>query len=244
MINTPVTPHTQNYVVATIKDWHFNEFARVCPNFTGNWTLISDNAQLTLDSLRRLKPKYVFFPHWSWIVPEQILNEFTCVCFHMTDVPYGRGGSPLQNLISRGHQETKLSALKMTKQVDAGAVYLKAPLSLQGSAQEIFERSAKLSFEMINSIITLEPLAIEQTGKVTTFSRRKPEQSNIQGSETITELYDLIRMMDADSYPKAFLQHGNFTLNFTQAELSLTDVNNEHTINAHVIINKSKKAHD
>jgi methionyl-tRNA formyltransferase len=153
MTNTVQKTNTTNYVVATIKDWNINEFDRVMPIFSGNWTLIKNNNQLSLENLRRLKPKYVFFPHWSWIVAEDILNEFTCVCFHMTDVPYGRGGSPLQNLISLGHKETKLTALKMTNQLDAGAVYLKAPLLLKGCAQEIFERSAKLTFEMIQSII-------------------------------------------------------------------------------------------
>ncbi len=37
---------------------------------------------------------------------------------HMTDVPYGRGGSPLQNLIARGHTSTKLTAMRMTAEVD------------------------------------------------------------------------------------------------------------------------------
>ncbi|MFT6248962.1 MAG: methionyl-tRNA formyltransferase [Cognaticolwellia sp.] len=235
---------TNNYIIATIKEWNFEQYRKVTPMLKGNWSLINDPSQLSIEHLRVLKPKYVFFPHWSWLVPESILNEFTCVCFHMTDLPYGRGGSPLQNLISLGHKETKLTALKMTNQLDAGAVYLKAPLSLQGNAQEIFERSAKLTFEMIKSIITLEPIPIEQAGEVTNFSRRKPEQSRVQGNETLTELYDLIRMMDADSYPKAFMHHGDFTLTFEQAKLSEFDVSKEHTINAHVIINMSKKSND
>jgi len=37
----------------------------------------------------------------------------------MTDVPYGRGGSPLQNLIVRGHTETKLTALRCVRDLDA-----------------------------------------------------------------------------------------------------------------------------
>ena len=41
----------------------------------------------------------------------------------MTDVPYGRGGSPLQNLIVRGYSEIKLTVLQMVKAFDAGLVY-------------------------------------------------------------------------------------------------------------------------
>lgn len=226
-----------NYVVATIKDWQINQFNSTTPELTGNWSLISDKSQLTMDSLRLINPKYIFFPHWSWIVPDEILNEFTCVCFHMTDLPYGRGGSPLQNLIARGHNETKLTALKMTNELDAGPIYLKAPLSLQGSAQEIFERSAELIFEMIASIIKLEPVAIEQTGEVTLFDRRVPEQSKMPAKGELSELYDLIRMMDADSYPRAFIDYGDFTLQFRNAKL------NNEIIDAAVTISKrdSKK---
>lgn len=67
------------------------------------------------------------------MVPEAVLIAAECVCFHMTDVPYGRGGSPLQNLIVRKHKKTKLTALKMTEEIDAGPVYCKRELSLDGS---------------------------------------------------------------------------------------------------------------
>ncbi|PCH97330.1 MAG: methionyl-tRNA formyltransferase [Gammaproteobacteria bacterium] len=222
---------TNNYVVATIKDWQINQYQQICTTLAGNWSLITNQAQLTLANLRIIKPKYIFFPHWSWIVPSEILNEFTCICFHMTDVPYGRGGSPLQNLIARDHKETKLSALKMTNELDAGPVYLKVPLSLNGSAQEIFERSAMLTFEMIISIVKLEPEAIAQTGEITNFERRTPEQSKIQGDEVISKLYDLIRMLDAKSYPKAFLHYGNYTLTFENAALSADSLTAKVTFN-------------
>lgn len=224
---------TSNYIIATIKEWNVEQYKKVTPMLAGNWSIINDPSQLTLEHLRVLKPKYIFFPHWSWLVPEDILNEFTCICFHMTDVPYGRGGSPLQNLISRGHTETKLSALKMTKQLDAGAVYLKAPLSLKGSAQQIFERCAALTFEMIISIINLNPIPIEQTGDVVTFTRRVPEQSEIKGDEKVMALYDLIRMMDAVSYPKAFINHNKLKLTFENAHIQ-----NDRLI-AKVIISKN-----
>ena len=55
----------------------------------------------------------------------------------MTDVPYGRGGSPLQHLILAGHRETKVSALRMVEAFDAGPVYLKAPMDLTTAFDDI-----------------------------------------------------------------------------------------------------------
>jgi methionyl-tRNA formyltransferase len=100
-----------NYAIATSRPW--NEImARRLQERTGHdFHLINRKDDLSLEKLSELKPRYIFFPHWSYIVPEEIFNSFECVIFHMTDLPYGRGGSPLQNLIQRGHRETKISAL-------------------------------------------------------------------------------------------------------------------------------------
>ena len=204
-----------NYVVATIKDWNINQYNNRVQNYSGNWVLFDNKKDLTLENLRKIKPKYVFFPHWSWIVPEYILNEFNCVCFHMTDVPYGRGGSPLQNLIVRGHQETKLTALKMDKELDAGPVYLKKKLSLTGSASEIFLRSSILTFDMIEHIVENEPTPIQQQGDVTEFPRRTPEQSQLMPEVDLEGFYNTVRMLDAETYPRAYLKLGNLRLEFT-----------------------------
>ena len=108
------------YVVATIKPWMLMEYEKRVGAFSGNWTLLNQPTELTLQQLDEISPRYIFFPHWSWRVSEEILDKFECVCFHMTDVPFGRGGSPLQNLILGGHAKTKISALRMTRKMDAG----------------------------------------------------------------------------------------------------------------------------
>lgn len=209
-----------NYIVATIKDWNIDQYQKRVGSYSGNWFLIESPEELTLDKLREIKPKYIFFPHWSWIVPESILDEFNCVCFHMTDVPYGRGGSPLQNLIIRGHKNTKLTALRMCNELDAGPVYLKEDLSLTGSATDIFKRSASLTFGMIEYIVQNNPKPVEQQGEVTQFPRRKPEQSELKPDMDIDELYNMVRMLDAETYPKAFIKFGEYKLEFFSVENS------------------------
>jgi methionyl-tRNA formyltransferase len=212
------------YVVATVRDWNVAAFARRTPNMPGNWHLVGDAEDLTVDALAPLAPRYVFFPHWSWRVPREILERFECVCFHMADVPYGRGGSPLQNLVVRGHRDTKLSALRMVEDLDAGPVYLKMPLSLTGSAQEIFERAADLAYDMMAEIVRHEPVPVAQSGTPVVFSRRKPEQSRLPADGAPEALYDFIRMLDADGYPRAFLEHGDWRLEFSDARPAGDDV--------------------
>ena len=126
------------YVVAATKSWNRTVFDETLTRLPGEWHLVDSPEALSLARLESLAPRYVFFLHWSWKVPEEITSAFECVCFHMTDVPYGRGGSPLQNLIAEGQRETQLSALRMTQEMDAGPVYLKRPLSLEGGGEEIY----------------------------------------------------------------------------------------------------------
>jgi methionyl-tRNA formyltransferase len=169
--------------------------------------------------LREPEPRYVFFPHWSHRIPAEIYGNFECVIFHMTDVPFGRGGSPLQNLIVRGYRETKLTALRCVAEMDAGDVYMKCPLSLDGTAEQILARAADLTGEMIKTILRENPIPVAQRGQVTTFRRRTPDEGDITGLTGLEQVYDHIRMLDASGYPPAFLEIGNLRLEFSAASL-------------------------
>ena len=208
----------RKYIVATIKDWHLNEFSKRTLEKKG-YILIDSREKLTLNLLREINPSYIFFPHWSWIVPQEIIDEFDCICFHSTDVPYGRGGSPIQNLIIRGHQTTKISALKMIKELDAGPVYLKRELSLVGRAQNIFENSAQIIFDMIELIVENNPIPQEQIGESTIFNRRTNDENQLPMTGDLELLYNHIRMLDAESYPKSFIEYGDYKLEFDHAKL-------------------------
>ncbi len=212
-------PGQQDYLVLGCKVWNRRAFDETLRRLPGRWTYIGSPEDLSLDVIERIFPRYIFSLHWSWKVPQEVIERFECVCFHMTDVPYGQGGSPLQNLIVRGHRETKLTALRMTAEFDAGPVYMKEPLSLEGGAEEIYCRASRLSAEMIQRIIQREPKPVPQRGERVTFKRRKPEESEIKNAESLEELHDLIRMLDAEGYPRAFLHHAGFRFEFSRSAL-------------------------
>lgn len=180
---------------------------------------IKNREELNVAILEEIKPRYIFFLHWSSIIPAEIYENFECVVFHMTDLPYGRGGSPLQNLIAREIFETKLTAFRCEAGLDTGPVYLKHPLCLRGTAEEIFIRTAKEMVEMIKKILIDSPPAIPQEGSVEVFSRRTPAESDITNIKTLNQLFCHIQMLDAASYPHAFLETENFRLEFRRASL-------------------------
>jgi methionyl-tRNA formyltransferase len=229
----------QNYLVVTTKTWNIKLYNDVIKHYPGNWYLITELKDFTVEKVESINPKYIFFPHWSHIVPKQILNLATCVCFHETDLPYGRGGSPLQNLITRGHTETVITALIMSEEIDSGPILLKKRLSLHGLAEEIYIRSGVIVAEMIKEIIEDDLRANDQIGEMTLFKRRKPSQSEIPVElQNFIELFDHIRMLDAESYPKAFFERGNFRYEISRPALKTDE------IRADVRILRIEKKHD
>jgi len=180
---------------------------------------IRKREDLTLPTIKAFGAEKIFFAHWSWKIEAEIYSRIECVIFHMTDVPFGRGGSPLQNLIVRGFDRTVLSALRCEEAVDAGPVYLKRPLSLMGTAEEILARAAGLMREMIPVIALQDIVPIAQQGEVVSFSRRTPAEGNLAGVRDLLQFYDMVRMLDGEGYPPAFLDLGQFRIEFTGAEL-------------------------
>jgi methionyl-tRNA formyltransferase len=207
----------KSYIIATDRPWTRDLVPALRKAYQGTWTLIGRQEDLNLARLTEIDPEYIFFPHWSQWISSEIYENFECIVFHMTDLPYGRGGSPLQNLIVRGHTETKISAIRCVAEIDAGSVYLKRPLSLHGSAEEIFLRSRDVIQEMIGEIISQSPKPQPQLGEPVIFRRRGEQDGDLSNARTLDEFYDYIRMLDADGYPPAFLDIGRFRLEFTRA---------------------------
>lgn len=209
----------KDYIIATTKSWNIEAYKKITPTIDGKWHLATTPGELQNLLEQSFQPRYIFFPHWSWKVPSEVFKRFECVCFHMTDVPFGRGGSPLQNLIARGVRQTKLTALRMVEEMDAGPVYFKVPLDLSGSAQEIFQRATEPVFEMVRLLVEQEPIPRQQEGEPVFFERRRPEQSQLPETGDIEQLYNHIRMLDAESYPRAFTVHDTWRLEFSNASL-------------------------
>ena len=212
----------ENFIVATVKSWNIENFNELKDkDKKNNYKLITNKEDLTLDLMKKINPKYIFFPHWSWKIPEEIYNNFECVVFHMTDLPFGRGGSPLQNLISRGIYDTKISAIKVVEDIDAGDIYCKEPVSIKdGSAEDIFNKVSSIIYDkMISFIIKNNPIPKKQKGELVVFKRRSPKDSDISKLDDVTKIYDYIRMLDAEGYPKARIETEKFNVEFSDAKI-------------------------
>lgn len=209
-------------VIAYSKDWFKNhpksdEFKKL------EFIEITKKDDLNLENLKRINPRYVFFPHWNWKVDSKIFEAFECVVFHTAPLPFGRGGSPIQNLIIRGINKSPVCALKMTDVLDGGPIYGSQEISLDGNIDEIFSKIAKCVEGLILKICKLNPTPLPQKGNVVSFKRLSYADNQLLQEYSISELYDRIRMVDGEGYKRAYISMGDYKLEFSEAKL----VNNE-----------------
>ena len=86
---------------------------------------------------------------------------------------------------------------------------------------------------MISEIILHQIKPKKQKGDVVYFERRKPEQSNLENITNLNNFYDHVRMLDAEGYPKAFLENNNLKIEFFKIKKD-----SPNSLSAHVRIFK------
>jgi methionyl-tRNA formyltransferase len=216
-----------NILIATLKEWNIKNYFLLKEKYPKyNFFLITSKEELNLENVKKISPDYIFFPHWSFKIPKEIYQNFNSILFHMTDLPFGKGGSPLQNLIMNKIYKTKITALKVEEKIDSGDILLKKDFDISlGSAEEIFIKASKIIFfDMIPYILKNNPVPKKQTGKEVIFKRRTPNESEIKNIKSLEELYDFIRMLDAPGYPKAFIKIDKIMIEFKEVHLKTNKI--------------------
>lgn len=212
------------YVVVSSKDW-FRRHEKSSQFKKLKVIEILNKKKLNISNLKKINPRYIFFIHWNEKVTKEIYENFECIVFHTSPLPFGRGGSPIQNLIIRGIKKSPVCAIKMTKVIDGGPVYDTMNITLNGTISEIFSRIANKIEKLIIKICKNNPKPLRQEGNVVKFNRLKNKDNKILNKHSIKEIYDRIRMVDGEGYDKAYIRFGNYKL-----ELSDSSIKNKKLI--------------
>jgi len=187
--------------------------------------LLKNNLDLNLQNVDNFNPEIIFFPHWNWIVSEDIHKKYNCVLFHTAPLPYGRGGSPIQNLILLGYKKSPVYALKMMDEVDCGPIYSGKYISLEGKLSKIFKELNLVVNDLIKELIDDLPNPTKQEGTNFTFKRLSKKDNNIPKDISLDQFFDRIRMLDDPSYPNAYIKYGNFIIEFEDVNFLEEEIN-------------------
>lgn len=127
---------------------------------------------------------------------------------HESDLPRGRGFSPLTWQVLEGAARIPVCLLDATGEADAGPVVYRAALEFQGAEliDEMRHALGRLTISLCRRFMAegTPPDGVEQQGEASLYPRRSPEDSRLDPHKTIAEQFDLLRVVDNHRYPAFF----------------------------------------
>lgn len=156
-----------------------------------------------------VKGNIAFFLSCFEIVPQKYLdlNENNIVV-HASDLPNGKGWSPTTWQILENKKRIPLTLFEATTSVDAGDIYIKDELILNGY-ELINEWQRKLALKIVDMCLKYvinyhNIVGIKQIGNESFYRKRTPDDSELDINKTIKEQFNLLRVVDNDKYPAFF----------------------------------------
>lgn len=158
---------------------------------------------------------FCFCLSFSCFVPQQIRANFrNTLVVHESALPRGRGWAPLSWQILEGHQRVAVTLIEAVNEFDAGPIYLQEWLDLSGTElnSEWREKQGlatqRLCLRWIRSYPSILVEAREQVGNATYYKKRTPKDSLLDPNKTISEQFNLLRIVDNEAYPAFFEYKG------------------------------------
>jgi len=162
------------------------------------------------------KGEILFILGFFKIVPSDVLkrNKINIVV-HESALPKGRGWSPMSWLVVEGAREIPLTLFEAVEKVDAGRIYLRDRISLQGNEllpdirAKVGVAMMKLCEKFVSAYPSILTRGIIQAGKPSYYRRRTPGDSRLDSKKSIASQFNALRVVDNDSYPAFFEYKGS-----------------------------------
>jgi methionyl-tRNA formyltransferase len=139
------------------------------------------------------------------------LNDYNLVV-HESDLPKGKGWSPITWQIQEGKNEIIITLFEATEEIDAGLIYLQKKINLTGLEllDEIKHIQGITTIELILDFITnIDKITGRpQIGESSYYDRRGKKHSELDINKTLIEQFNLLRVCDNERYPAWFELRG------------------------------------
>lgn len=163
--------------------------------------------------------------YWAIVPPEVRGKHAHTLVVHASDLPKGRGWSPVTWQILEGSNEIPVCLFEAVDSVDAGKIYLRTKMRLQGNEliDQIREAQVSATFSLCENFIEQYPAIAsrgkDQEGHSSEYPRRRPADSELNTDQTILEQFNQLRVADNDAYPAFFKHAGHcYTLRIERSE--------------------------
>ena len=131
---------------------------------------------------------------------------------HESDLPAGKGFSPVQWQILAGSNTIVVSIIKLDDLIDSGDIILQKKLEFVGDElyEEIRAKQAAVTCDLVRDCIGFYPdySSMPQVGSETFYRRRHPKDSELDPDRTLRELFPLLRICNNEEWPAYFVLEG------------------------------------
>ena len=156
-----------------------------------------------------------FYLSCSQIVPISILGNFAHnLVVHESDLPQGKGWSPLTWQILEGCSRIPVTLFEAVERVDSGDIYLQEWLEFEGHEllDELRQAQAEATLRLCQQFVDSYPEVLKgarsQTGVESFYPRRRPRDSQLDVHRSLAEQFNLLRVVDNERYPAFFESDG------------------------------------
>ena len=181
--------------------------------FLAQWTddnLKNHDIQIVTSKNEIKSGDVLFLISCTEIIELDIRKRFSkTLVIHESDLPKGRGWSPISWLILEGKEEIPITLLEAIDKVDAGPIWKKCFVKLEG--HELFDEISK---KVYTEKIKLIDFAIgnfdcitsyqQDDSEATYYPRRTSNDHEIDVKESISEQFEKFRISDKNRYPCFF----------------------------------------
>lgn len=142
---------------------------------------------------------------YGLIIPAKLLShpKLVPLNIHPSLLPRWRGPSPIQYTILKGDKEAGVSIIRVTPELDAGAIYIQKAIPLDGTETYsiLHDRLANLGASMLHGVLeTLNTISpVPQAEEQATYSKKLPNSVSIDFSEGIASFLRKLRVFGAVS---------------------------------------------
>jgi hypothetical protein len=184
------------------------------PSLLADW-LDAGHRVLWIHDRQDLRPgDFCFLLGCGQIVPRDARSRLRhCLVVHESDLPRGKGWSPLTWQILEGANRIPVSLIEAADKVDSGRIYAQRWLEFEGHEliDELRAAVARATLELCRRFVAEYPRSArdgcEQAGAETFYPLRTAKDSRIDTSATIDAQFNLLRVVDNARYPAYFERH-------------------------------------
>lgn len=170
--------------------------------------LVHDRSELTRGNI-------LFLVSCSQLIARDDRDRYDHVMvLHASDLPKGRGWNPTVWDILAGKEELTVSLMTAEEGVDTGAIWAKQRFRVPKHAlhdeitSQLFDAELELMDTGIKMVLSDEWPTPQPEGASSYHQRRRPEDSRLDPTRPLSELFNQIRVADPDRYPAFFDLHG------------------------------------